>query len=111
MSQAVESDYDKSITEISNKMHKIDQRLVIQTLYFERTLSNVEPQVELHIHYKLGSDLDRKKYELSKRCGFLIAGERNNGLRVGLMILGTIYAISQDSEIEEIPGSASCASY
>jgi len=112
MSQTVESDYDKIITEMNNKMHKIDQKLVMQTLYFERTLTDVEPQVELHIHYKPGSDRDRKKDELSQRYGFLIAKEGNDALRAtGLMTLGTIYAISQDKDVEEISGFASCASY
>jgi hypothetical protein len=42
-------------------------------MYYERRFTDVEPQVELHIHYKEGVNLDKKKDELDSKYGFLIA--------------------------------------
>jgi hypothetical protein len=84
----------------------------MQIMYYERRFTDVEPQVELHIHYKEGVNLDKKKAELDSKYGFLIAREGKRTLRsIGLMNLNRVYAISTDDDVEQVNGFASCASY
>jgi hypothetical protein len=112
MPQTIETQYDNFISEISNELKKVDPQLAMQVMYYERRFTDVEPQVELHIHYKEGTNLDKKKDELDSRYGLLIAKEDKHGMRAtGLMNLNRIYEISTDDDIEEITGFASCASY
>jgi hypothetical protein len=112
VSQTIEAQYDDFISEISSELKKVDPPLAMQVMYYERRFTDVEPQVELHIHYKEGTNLDKKKDELDSRYGLLIAKEGKHGMRAtGLMNLNRIYEISTDDDIEEISGFASCASY
>jgi len=112
MSQIIEQEYDRILTEIGNKMSKIDPGLAMQTMYYERKFTDVEPQVELHVHYREGVDLDQKRTTLETKYGFLVAKEPHRTIRmVGLMTLSTIQQISSDPEILEISGMAGCASY
>ncbi len=112
MTQTIEAQYDNFIAEISNELRKVDPQLAMQVMYYERRFTDVAPQVELHIHYKDGTNLDRKKDELDSKYGFLIGKEGKHGIRAtGLMNLNRIYEVSTDDDIEEISGVASCASY
>ncbi len=112
MPQTIEAQYDNFISEIRTELRKVDPQLAMQVMYYERRFTDVEPQVELHTHYKEGANLDKKKDELESRYGLLIAKEGNHGMRVtGLMNLNRIYEISTDTDIEEINGFATCASY
>jgi hypothetical protein len=112
MSPTVEAQYDNFITEISSELGKVDPQLAMQVMYYERRFTDVEPQVELHIHYKEGSNLDKKKDDLDSKYGVLIAREDKHTLKaVGLMNLKRIYEISTDDDIEQVSGYASCASY
>ena len=112
MSQVIEQEYDRILAEIGNKMSKIDSGLAMQTMYFERKFTDVEPQVELHLHYREGVDLDQKRTTLEAKYGFLVAKEPHRTIRmIGLMTLSTIQQISADADIEEIDGMAGCASY
>jgi len=112
MPQVIEAQYDNFIAEISNELEKVDPQLAMQVMYYERRFTDVEPQVELHIHYKEGTNLDKKKDELDSKYGFLIAKEDKYTLRsTGLMNLNRIYAISTDDDVEQVSGFASRASY
>ncbi len=112
MPQTIEAQYDNFISEIRTELRKVDPQLAMQVMYYERRCTDVEPQGELHIQYKEGTNLDKKKDELNLRHGFLVAREGKHGMRVtGLMNLNRIYEISTDDDIEEISGFASCASY
>jgi len=112
MPQTIESQYDDFISEISNELRKIDPQLAMQILYYERRFTDVEPQVELHIHYKEGVNLDKKKDDLDSKYGFLIAREGKHILRaIGLMNLSRVHGISTDDDVEQVSGFASCASY
>jgi hypothetical protein len=112
MPQTIESQYDDFISEISNELRKIDPQLAMQILYYERRFTDVEPQVELHIHYKEGVNLDKKKDDLDSKYGFLIAREGKHTLRaIGLMNLSRVHDISTDDDVEQVSGFASCASY
>jgi len=112
MSQIIEQEYDRILAEIGNKMSKIDSGLAMQTMYFERKFTDVEPQVELHVHYREGVNLDQKRTELESKYGFLVAKEPHSTIRmIGLMTLATIQKISADPDILELDGMAGCASY
>lgn len=112
MSQAIEQEYDRILADIGSKMPKVDLSLAMQTMYYERKFSDVEPQVELHIHYREGTNLDQKRTALASKYGFMIAKEPHYTLRAtGLMTLSTIHEVTGDPDIQEITGTASCASY
>lgn len=112
MSQVIEQEYDHILTDIGNRIPKIDPSLAMQIMYYERRFRDVEPQVELHLHYREGVNLDQKKAALASRYGFLIAKEPHFTIRLtGLMTLSTVQQISSDTDIIEIDGTATCASY
>jgi hypothetical protein len=112
MPQTIEAQYDNFIAEISSELEKIDPQLAMQVMYYERRFTDVEPQVELHIHYKVGTDLDKKKDDLDSKYGFLMAREDKHILKAkGLMNLKRVYEISTDEDVEQVSGYASCASY
>lgn len=112
MPQTIEAQYDDFLAEISSELEKIDPQLAMQIMYYERRFTDVEPQVELHIHYKEGSNLDKKKDDLDSKYGFLMAKEGKHVLKaIGLMSLKRVHEISTDDDIEQVNGYASCASY
>ena len=112
MPQTIEAQYDDFIAEISSELEKIDPQLAMQVMYYERRFTDIEPQVELYIHYKETANLDKKKDELDSKYGFLIARESKHTLKaVGLMNLKRVHEISTDDDIEQVSGYASCASY
>ena len=112
MSQVIEQEYDHILAEIENKMSKIDPGLVMQTMYYERKFTDVEPQVELRVHYREGINLDQKRTGIETKYGFMVAKEPHLTLRmIGLMTLSTIQQISNDSDIVDIDGMALCSSY
>ena len=112
MQQTAEAEYDNFLAQIGKELTKIDPQLAVQVMYYERKFPDVEPNVELHIHYKEGVNTDRKKDELDYKYGYLLAKEEKHAIRAtGLMTLGRIYEISQDSDIDKITGFATCASY
>ena len=112
MPQTIEAQYDNFIAEISSELGKVDPQLAMQVMYYERRFTDVEPQVELHIHYKEGTNLDKKKDDLDAKYGFLMAREGKHVLKaMGLMNLKRIHEISKDNDIEQVSGYASCASY
>ena len=112
MTQTIEAQYDNFVAEISNELQKVDPQLAMQVMYYERRFTDVEPRVDLHIHYKEEVNLDKKKDDLDSKYGFLIAKEGKHTLIAnGLMNLNRIYDISTDDDIDEVSGFASCASY
>ncbi len=112
MSQTIEQEYDKILTDIGSRIPKVDPSLAMQIMYYERRFRDVEPQVELHLHYHEGTNLDQKKTTLASRYGFLIAKEPHFTLRLtGLMTLSTVQQIASDADVTEIDGTATCASY
>ena len=112
MTQVIEQEYDKILTDIGNRIPKLDPILAMQIMYYERRFRDVEPQVELHSHYREGTNLDQKKAALASKYGFLIAKEPHSTLRLtGLMALSTVQQIASDPDVIELDGTASCASY
>lgn len=112
MPQTIEAQYDNFMAEISSELEKVNPQLAMQVLYYERRFTDVEPQVELHIHYKEGINLDKKKDQLDSKYGFLMAREGKHVLKaIGLMSLKRVHEISMDDDVDHVSGYASCASY
>ncbi|HJU13733.1 MAG TPA: hypothetical protein VJ792_04685 [Candidatus Nitrosotalea sp.] len=110
MSQSVETQYDSFLNQLLGKLGKIDLKLATDVMYYERAFPDVEPKVELEIHYKSGADLDRKKYALEAH--YMVAKEGEHGIRaVGLASMADVVELSRDPDIESIRGFATCASY
>lgn len=110
MSQSLETQYDSFLNQLLGKLGKIDLKLATDVMYYERSFPDVEPKVELEIHYRGGANLDRKKYELEAH--YMVAKEGEHGMRaVGLASMGDLVELSKDPDIERISGFATCASY
>ncbi len=110
MSQTLETQYDSFLDQLVSKLGKIDLKLATEVMYYERNFRDVEPKVELDIHYRSGINLDKKKYELEAH--YMVAREGEHGIRaVGLASLDDLVALSRDPDIEGISGFATCASY
>jgi hypothetical protein len=111
MSQEIESLYDRFLTTISSKL-KIEPDLALKVMEYERKFPDVGPAVNLHIHYKTGTNRERKLDEVRSKYGFCMAREgKNTLLAQGNMSLKTLEDISNDPEIETLTGFASVASY
>lgn len=107
-----EAAYDNFLVDIGKILVKIDVNLAMQVMYYVRKFLGHYPSVNLDIHYKTGTNLEKKRYEFSSKYGFMNGHMGENGLVVkGNMDLKTIQEISSDSDIEKITGSASCACY
>lgn len=112
MSQEIESLYDYVLENISSKLQKIDPGLVLRVMEYERKFNNVDPAVDLHVHYKTGIDSGRKLDQLRSKYGYCMAKEGKSSLLAqGNMSLKTIVTISNDPDVEAITGFASIASY
>ncbi|MDE1726611.1 MAG: hypothetical protein KGH89_05035 [Thaumarchaeota archaeon] len=110
MSENVEAQYDNFLDQLVGKLGKIDLKLATNVMYYERNFTDVEPKVELEIHYRDGTNIDKKKYELE--ANYMVAREGKNGIRaVGLATLTDILVLAKDPDIEKIDGFATCASY
>lgn len=110
MSQSVETQYDNFLDQLVSKLGKVDLKLATDVMYYERTLTDVEPKVELDIYYKSGIDLERKKYELE--ASYMVAIEGGHAIRaVGRASLTDIVNLAKDPDVEKISGFATCASY
>ncbi len=110
MPQNVEIQYDNFLDQLVSKLGKINLKLATDVLYYERKFTDVAPKVELEIHYRSGTNIDKKKYELE--ASYMVAREGKNGIRaVGLSSLTDLFQLAKDPDIEAIDGFATCASY
>lgn len=112
MSVDPEAAYDSFLVNLEKIVPNVDMELALQVLLYERKMRDVNPAVELEIHYKPGTDREGKRDELLSKHGFAIALQGQNKIFAkGNMSLHTIKQISDDPSIEEITGTASIASY
>lgn len=110
MPQNVEMQYDNFLDQLVSKLGKINLKLATDVMYYERKFTDVAPKVELEIHYRDGTNIDKKKYELE--TSYLVAREEKNGIRaVGLASLADLFGLAKDPDVEAIDGFATCASY
>lgn len=107
-----EAAYDDFLSGLGQILKKIDVNFAMQVMYYERRFPTALPSVNLDVHYKDGCDLGKKRHEFGTKYGYMNGHMGEHGLIVkGNMDLKTIQEISNDSDIESISGSASCASY
>ena len=110
MPQSLRNQYDGFLDQLVSKLGKIDLKLATDVMYYERNFPDVEPKVELDIHFRDGTNLDGKKYDLERK--FMVAKEGSHGVRaVGLASLADLVELSKDPSVESISGFATCASY
>ncbi len=112
MSANAEFEIDGFLGKIEKTLPKVDTKLVVKVMYFERVMQDVYPSVELKIHYKHGTNVERKRDEMRSRYGFMTGLYGESGVYTkGNMNVGMIQEISKDPDIEEISGEATIASY
>jgi hypothetical protein len=112
MSTNAEVVCDGFLTNLDQVLGKIDMELALQVMLFERKMQDVDPCVELEIHYKSGTDIPRKIFEVREKYGFEVAGHgKDIVLAKGNMNMSRLQEISRDQDIEKMTGSASIASY
>ncbi|MGQ0794655.1 MAG: hypothetical protein ACT4N5_00520 [Nitrosopumilaceae archaeon] len=61
--------YDGFISELGRRLNKIDLKLAMNIMYFERKFPDISPSVILGIHCKDKADLERKRFELGSKRG------------------------------------------
>ena len=110
MSEA-EALYDGFISELDKRLSKIDVKLAMNIMYFERKFPDISPSVILEIHYKDKADLERKRFEISSKRGLQSSMGGHAVVVRGNLSLKEIQEISFDPDVEKITGSATCASY
>lgn len=110
MSEA-EALYDGFISKLNQQLGKIDLTLAMSVMYFERKFSDISPSVILEIHYKSGTDLERKRSDFRSKRGLQGSIVGHDVVVRGNLSLKEIQEISSDSNVEKITGSATCASY
>jgi hypothetical protein len=110
MSEA-ETLYDGFVSEMAQRLGKIDVKLAMSVMYFERKFPDISPSVILEIHYKDKTDLERKRFEIRSKRGLQSSIGVHEVVARGNLSLKEIQEISADPNIEKITGSATCASY
>jgi hypothetical protein len=110
MSEA-ETLYDSFISELNKRLSKIDLKLAMNIMYFERKFPDIYPSVILEIHYKDKADLERKRFDLRSKRGLQSSMVGHTVVARGNLSLSEIQEMSSDPDIEKITGSATCASY
>lgn len=110
MSQSIGTQYDNFLDQLVDKLGKVSLKLATDVMYYERNFTDVEPKVELDIHYRDGTNMDKKKYELEST--YMVAREGKTAIRaVGLASMNDILELARDPDVKEISGFATCASY
>ena len=110
MSEA-EALYDGFLSELDRRLGKVDLKLAMSIMYFERKFPEISPSVILEIHYKAKEDIERKRFELRSKRGLQSSLLGNEVVARGNLNLKEIQEISSDPDVEKITGSATCASY
>ena len=112
MAKNPEAIYDIFLSELEQVLGKVDPHLAVRVMYLEREFPDVSPSASLSIKYGDGTNLDRKRYDLNSKYGFLTSGEGHGSIRVtGRMDMKIIQELSSDPKVETISGSATPASY
>ena len=110
MSQ-IETEYNEFISTIDRIIPNADVDLLIKIMYLEKKLSDISPQVELHIKYDQKVDHLRKQEKIRAKYGFPIQSNPHGLTAVRQMNVDLIEQISQDQDIKHISGTATPASY
>lgn len=106
-----EAEIDKFLARLEKILPNIDTRLILNVMYYERSMRDAHPSAELEIHYKGGTNMEGKLEEMRSRFGMASLHGQNGVFVKARMNLATIEEISKDPAVEEIGGIASIASY
>jgi hypothetical protein len=108
----IEQGYDKFMTWMKQSASKIDPDLLIKTMYLERKFPDVEPKVDLDIHFKLGTNVDEKRHQIHEKFGLQTAVHGKNAvITSGRMSASTIVHLASHDLIIKVTGNATASSY
>ncbi len=111
MSQ-LETQYDMFLNSLKETVKNVDVYLMLKIMYLERKLPDVSPHVELEIKLKPGTNRVKKDTHIKSKYGFQTSSLGEQGLfAVGQMNMDLVTEIAKDTDIEEISGTATPASY
>ena len=74
----IEQGYDRFMTWIKESSSKIDPDLLLKTMYLERKFPDVDPKVDLDIHFKLGTNVEEKRHQIHEKFGLQTAAHGKN---------------------------------
>ena len=102
-------EYDNFKSRAAALFPKVDQKLLMNMLYFETSYSDWEGNVILKVVYPAGADVERKKewiYRKFQRMPSIEEGKtvRFKAIRMYVEDLGAM--LSEDPEIDYVTGSA-----
>ncbi|MDP6303614.1 MAG: hypothetical protein QF657_03495 [Candidatus Nitrosopelagicus sp.] len=108
----VEQGYDKFMNWLKQLSSKVDSDLLVTTMYLERKFPNVEPKVDLDIHFKPGINVQEKRHQIHEKFGLQTASHGKNALLTsGRMTASTIMHLASSDQIVNVTGNATAASY
>ena len=108
----VEQGYDKFMTWLRESSSKVDPDLLVKTMYLERKFPDVEPKVDLDIHFKLGTNIQEKRLQINEKFGLQTATHgKNTLLTSGRMNASKIVHIASNDHVINVTGNATAASY
>ncbi|GKS67243.1 hypothetical protein YTPLAS73_07900 [Nitrosarchaeum sp.] len=111
MSQ-LETQHDMFLTTLKETIKNVDVYLMLKILYLERKLPDVSPHVEIEIKLKPGTNRVKKDTYIKSKYGFQTSFLSHHSLfAVGQMNMDLVAEIAKDTDIEEISGTATPASY
>ena len=110
MSQ-VETRYDQFLSELQSILKNIDVSLVMRIMYLERKFPDVDPHVDISIKFKKGADLEKKEFQINTKFGLATSSRDEHVYASGQLNMENLVLLSSNSDIEEITGTASAASY
>ena len=106
---SLKHDYQEFLSKAANLFPKVDQKLLMNMLYYENTYSDWEGNVLLKVVYPAGTDMDRKKewiFQKYQRMGSIEQDKtlRFKAIRMYIKDIGEL--LREDPKIEFITGSA-----
>ena len=106
---ALKQDYQEFLRKAATMFPKVDQKLLMNMLYYENTYSDWEGNVLLKVVYPAGTDMNRKKEWIFQKYQRMGSIEQDKTLRfkaIRVYINDIDKLLREDPEIEFITGSA-----
>jgi hypothetical protein len=105
----LKQEYNNFMSRAAALFPKVDQKLLMNMLYFETSYSDWEGNVVLKVVYPAGTNMERKKEWVYQKFQRIPSIEENKtirfkAIRMHVEELGAM--LSEDPEIEYITGSA-----
>ncbi len=106
---ALKQDYREFLHKAATLFPNVDQKLLMNMLYYENTYSDWEGNVLLEVVYPAGIDMDRKKEWIFQRFQRMGSIEENKTVRfkaIRMYLEDIDELLREDPQIEFITGSA-----